>query len=111
MGDDTPTISVPLKWILNEPIQIRESITYEDDPETVPSIIKHFRLKEDMVEVEFYAYHGWLEVMVIRQRYGKEILGAYLLIERDEYYAWDEGEMAQMVAQALVRFAVCETTY
>jgi hypothetical protein len=113
MGDDSPTINVPLKWILNEPIQTRDSITYEDDPETIPSVADEFNLIRDEIdyEPEFLVYHGWLEVLVFRSRVTKNFLGAYLLIERDEYTAQTEDEMERMVARALIRFAVCETTY
>lgn len=113
MTDDTPTVNVPLKWIINEPIQIRESITYEDDPETIPSVAEGFNLIRDEIwyEAEFLAYHGWLEVLVFRSKTTGRFLGAYLLIERDEYHAESEPEMERMVATALVRFAVCETTY
>ena len=113
MEYDTPTIDVPLKWILNEPITTSDSITYEDDPETIPSVADLFNLNRDEIdyEPEFLCYHGWLEVLVFRSRVTKNFLGAYLLIERDEYTAESEEEMGRMVARALVRFTVCETTY
>jgi hypothetical protein len=110
---DTPTIEVPLKWILNEPIKVDESITYEDDPETIASVAEIFNLVRDEIdyEAEFLTYHGWLDVLVFRSRVTKNFLGAYLLIERDEYTAESEEEMERMVANVLVRFTVCETTY
>ena len=110
---DAPTIEVPLKWILNEPTRISESITYEDDSETIPSVADCFNLVRDEInyEPEFLLYNGWLEVLVFRSKQTKNFLGAYLLIERDEYIAESQEEMERMVANVIVQFAVCETTY
>jgi len=109
MADHYTTVEVPRRWLLGEPTKVEESMAYQDDPEFIPSILEHFNAPEGVVE--FIQYHGWLDVLVVRDKVSKYFLGGYLLIERDEYFAKTEDDVEQMVATALVRFAVCNFEY
>ena len=106
---DEITIDVPIHWIIGARETIDEPEFY--DAEWTESSMKYLGLNPDKVDVEYRLYHEIFEVMVFKCKDTGDIVGGYLLIERDEYYAKSSGELDVMVAKALVRFGCCRVEF
>lgn len=105
------TVSVPLDWLVGEPTVVTESCTYQDDEEFIPSIANHYGFEMNEVDVEFLEYHGWLTILVLKLKRTRNVVAAYLLIERSEYYCSTIPEVERAVATALIHHTSCHTEY